>query len=200
MLAISSPLLWLSHLLSLLLHLCCLRILTVVCPIRMSSVGLRAEEDEQTVSGASGERPYGPSRGLGKRPSSKWSKLGSDAESPPGKRVKAQVPGVKAANGKVTPPGLCLCLPSHHYRIHRLAPDCPCLLQLACAIVNTSSRGGSCTDVRSHQAYQASGVKTDLLLLMSACLHCASRSITMMPCSPYELHGVHTAVCVLLYL
>ena len=64
----------------------------------MRSVGLRAEED---MSGASGDRPYvHPARGAGKRPpSSRWTKLGSDAESPPGKRAKTQVPGVKAANG-----------------------------------------------------------------------------------------------------
>lgn len=60
------------------------------------AVGLRAEED---LSGVSGE-PHGhPTRGLGKRPSNRWTKLGSDAESPPGKRGKTQVPGVKAANG-----------------------------------------------------------------------------------------------------
>ena len=55
------------------------------------------------LSGASGDRPY--PQGLGKRPSSKWAKLGSDAESPPGKRAKTQVPGVKAANGS-SPLGL----------------------------------------------------------------------------------------------
>lgn len=68
-------------------------------------IGLRAEED---LSGASGERPFvNPPRGLGKRPSSRWTKLGSDAESPPGKRAKTQVPGVKAANGEALHLGLC---------------------------------------------------------------------------------------------
>lgn len=67
-------------------------------------VGLRAEED---LSGASGDRPFvNPSRGLGKRPSNRWTKLGSDAESPPGKRAKTQVPGVKAANGEALHLGL----------------------------------------------------------------------------------------------
>ncbi|KAL0054042.1 hypothetical protein WJX82_002859 [Trebouxia sp. C0006] len=61
------------------------------------------ENDADTWSGASGERPQG--RGLGKRPSGKWTKLGSDADSPPGKRAKTQVPGVKAANGTYIPPG-----------------------------------------------------------------------------------------------
>lgn len=50
------------------------------------------------TSGASGDRPQ--PQGLGKRPSGKWTKLGSDADSPPGKRAKTQVPGVKAANGQ----------------------------------------------------------------------------------------------------
>ena len=70
-------------------------------------VGLRAEED---LSGASGDRPFvNPSRGLGKRPSNRWTKLGSDAESPPGKRAKTQVPGVKAANGETLLLGSCPC-------------------------------------------------------------------------------------------
>lgn len=51
-------------------------------------------EDAEAARGYA-ERPRGP----GKRPTVKWSKLGADAESPPGKRTKVQVPGVKAANG-----------------------------------------------------------------------------------------------------
>lgn len=73
----------------------------------MLPAGLR-ETDADTWSGASGERPQG--RGLGKRPSGKWTKLGSDADSPPGKRAKTQVPGVKAANGEC-----CLNLPIDLY-------------------------------------------------------------------------------------
>lgn len=73
----------------------------------LCSVGLRAEED---LSGASEDRPFvHPSRGLGKRPSGRWAKLGSDAESPPGKRAKTQVPGVKAANGEALHLGLSPC-------------------------------------------------------------------------------------------
>lgn len=77
-----------------------------VCAITadLSCIGLRAEED---LSGASGDHPFvNPTRGLGKRPSSRWTKLGSDAESPPGKRAKTQVPGVKAANGEAVRLGL----------------------------------------------------------------------------------------------
>lgn len=55
----------------------------------------RSQEDAEAGRGYA-ERPRAP----GKRPTVKWSKLGSDAESPPGKRTKVQVPGVKAANGK----------------------------------------------------------------------------------------------------
>lgn len=53
-------------------------------------------EDAEAARGYT-ERPRGP----GKRPTVKWSKLGADAESPPGKRTKVQVPGVKAANGRL---------------------------------------------------------------------------------------------------
>ena len=53
-------------------------------------------QEEAELGRGHAERARGP----GKRPTVKWSKLGSDAESPPGKRSKVQVPGVKAANGK----------------------------------------------------------------------------------------------------
>ena len=65
----------------------------------LAFTGFREDEDAGT-SGASEERPQPHVRALGKRPAGKWSKLGSDADSPPGKRVKTQVPGVKAANGQ----------------------------------------------------------------------------------------------------
>lgn len=55
-------------------------------------------QEEAELGRGHAERARGP----GKRPTVKWSKLGSDAESPPGKRSKVQVPGVKAANGKLS--------------------------------------------------------------------------------------------------
>lgn len=55
----------------------------------------RSQDDAEAGRGYS-DRPRAP----GKRPTVKWSKLGSDAESPPDKRTKVQVPGVKAANGE----------------------------------------------------------------------------------------------------
>ena len=62
----------------------------------MSAADVKEEADAYR---AYSDRPRGP----GKRPTVKWSKLGSDAESPPGKRSKSQVPGVKAANGACSP-------------------------------------------------------------------------------------------------
>ena len=59
------------------------------------AAAVTVHEDAEAARGYA-ERPRGP----GKRPTVKWSKLGSDAESPPGKRTKVQVPGVKAANGR----------------------------------------------------------------------------------------------------
>lgn len=70
------------------------------------------------MSGASGERPQ--PRALGKRPSGKWTKLGSDADSPPGKRAKTQVPGVKAANGQCD----CACPLLYINPMHPLSVEC----------------------------------------------------------------------------